>query len=141
MDWHTNRILGFFNPSVQPQGTLITAEVVHGGGVDINVTWRDEEGHIASRGWCKSSGWDMPKANIVKPSDRRNFEGFGIFVFSYVSCFQNRVIHLCECRSHTDYSHKVYLLHCFHPQPCFNTHSPNPFKASCIKIPLEVTIS
>jgi len=72
MNQYTHRILGFFNPGVQPRGTPITAELIHGGGVDINVTWRDEAGRVASRSWCKSSGWDLPNANVVRPSDGRN---------------------------------------------------------------------
>jgi len=59
----TRRILGDFYTSVQPRGTPITAEVVRGGTVGINVTWRDEEGRVASRSWSKSSGWDLPNTN------------------------------------------------------------------------------
>jgi hypothetical protein len=50
---------------VQPRGTPITAEVTYGGGlgVDINVTWRDSQGRVASSGWSKSSGWDLPNTS------------------------------------------------------------------------------
>ena len=73
MNRRTHRILGLFNTGVQPMGTPITAELVQGGGVDINVTWRDEEGRVAGKGWCKSSGWDLPNANSARrPSDGRN---------------------------------------------------------------------
>ena len=56
-------ILGDFAPGVQPKGTPITAEVVQGGDVDINVTWRDSQGRVASASWSKSSGWDLPDPN------------------------------------------------------------------------------
>jgi hypothetical protein len=51
---------GDFNPGVQPRGTPISAETVHGGGVDINVMWRDARGRVISRSWSKLSGWDQP---------------------------------------------------------------------------------
>lgn len=54
---------GDFDPGVQPRGTPITAESVYGGGVDINVLWRDSQGRVASGSWSKSSGWDLPKAS------------------------------------------------------------------------------
>jgi len=41
----------------------MTAEVVEGGDVDINVTWRDARGRVASGSWSKSSGWDLPNQN------------------------------------------------------------------------------
>ena len=63
MNRRTHRISGDFYTGVQPRGTPITAEVVHGGSVDINVTWSDEEGRVASRSWSKSSGWDLPNTN------------------------------------------------------------------------------
>ena len=55
--------LGDFKPGVQPRGTQITAEVVQDGDVDINVTWRDARGRVASASWSKSSGWDLPDPN------------------------------------------------------------------------------
>jgi len=67
-----NRIIGDFNPGVQPRGTPITAEVVHGGGVDVNVTWRDEEGRVVSRSWSKASGWDLPNPNGGRLLDGRD---------------------------------------------------------------------
>jgi len=63
MSRRAHKISGDFYTSVQPRGTPITAEVVHGGSVDINVTWRDEEGRVASKSWSKSSGWDLPNTN------------------------------------------------------------------------------
>jgi len=59
-------ILGGFNPGVQPRGTPITAEVVQGGDVDINVTWRDARGRVASASWSKSSGWDLSDPKGVR---------------------------------------------------------------------------
>lgn len=56
----TNHILGSFNPGVQPRGTPITAEVVRGGDVDINVMWRDARGRTVTGSWSKLSGWDLP---------------------------------------------------------------------------------
>jgi hypothetical protein len=65
--------LGGFNPGVQPRRTPITAEVVQGGDVDINVAWRDARGRFASASWSKSSGWDLPDPNGVKaPLDGRD---------------------------------------------------------------------
>jgi len=58
-------VLGDFSPGVQPRGTPISAEVVHGGNVDINVTWRDSHGSAMSSSWSTSSGWDVPNG----PSD------------------------------------------------------------------------
>ena len=55
----THPNLGNFNPGVQPRGTPITAEAVDGKDVDINVTWRDSRGRVASSSWSKSSGWDL----------------------------------------------------------------------------------
>ena len=55
-----NIVLGDFNPGIQPRGTPITAEAVHGGGVDINVTWRDAYGRAVRSSWSKSLGWDLP---------------------------------------------------------------------------------
>jgi len=66
-------VLGGFTPGVQPQGTPITAEVVQGGDVDINVTWRDARGRVASGSWSKSSGWDLPDTSSEKaPLDGRD---------------------------------------------------------------------
>ena len=59
----THRILGEFNPGVQPRKTPITAEIVHGGHVDVNVMWRDEQGRAVSTSWTEGSGWDLPNAN------------------------------------------------------------------------------
>jgi len=53
--------LGDFNPGIQTRGTPISAEVVHGGDVEINVLWRDARGHAVSSSWSSSSGWDRPK--------------------------------------------------------------------------------
>ncbi|KIM47266.1 hypothetical protein M413DRAFT_7801 [Hebeloma cylindrosporum] len=55
--------LGHFDAGVQPRGTPITAEVVHGGDVGINVIWRDALGRVASASWSKSSGWDVPNSD------------------------------------------------------------------------------
>jgi len=55
----THCIAGTFNPGMQPRGTPITAETVHGGDVDINVMWRDVHGRAVSSSWSKSSGWDL----------------------------------------------------------------------------------
>ncbi|KIM47250.1 hypothetical protein M413DRAFT_7795 [Hebeloma cylindrosporum] len=52
-------VLGGFNPGVQLRGTPITAEVVHGGGVDINVMWRDPQGRPVTSSWSKFWGWDL----------------------------------------------------------------------------------
>lgn len=54
-----DQISGDFNPGVQLRGTPITAEVVHGGHVDINVMWRDVQGHVVSSSWSKKWGWDL----------------------------------------------------------------------------------
>jgi len=59
----THPNLGSFNPGVQPRGTPITAEVIHGKDVDINVTWRDSRGRVASSSWSKLSGWDLPNTD------------------------------------------------------------------------------
>jgi len=56
---------------MQLRGTPITAEVVQGGDVDINVTWRDARGRFASGSWSKSSGWDLQNAN----SGREQLDG------------------------------------------------------------------
>ena len=53
--------IGDFNPGVQPRGTPISAEVIRGGDVEINVMWRDADGRPASSSWSESSGWDHPK--------------------------------------------------------------------------------
>ena len=56
-----NIVLDDFNPGeVQPRGTPITAEAVRGGGVDVNVTWRDAQGRAVSSSWSKLSGWSLP---------------------------------------------------------------------------------
>jgi len=57
-------ISGGFDPGVQLRGTPITAEVVHGGGVDINVMWRDPQGRAVTSSWSKSSGWDLPDSRM-----------------------------------------------------------------------------
>jgi hypothetical protein len=67
------RILGDFNPGEQPRGTRITAEAVHGGDVDITVSWRDEQGHLVSSSRSKTLGWDRPKrASECEPLDGRD---------------------------------------------------------------------
>ena len=53
--------LGDFNPGIQSRGTPISAEVVHGGDVEINVMWRDARGGTVSSSWSTSSGWDQAK--------------------------------------------------------------------------------
>jgi len=53
----SDQILGEFNPGVQIPGTPITAEVVHGGSVAINVIWRDVYGQVVSGSWSKTRGW------------------------------------------------------------------------------------
>lgn len=53
----SDQILGDFNPGVQLRGTPITAEIVHGGNVDINVMWRDVQGQVVSSSWSKTWGW------------------------------------------------------------------------------------
>jgi hypothetical protein len=53
----SDQILGDFNPGVQLRGTPITAEIVHGGNVDINVIWRDVQGQVVSSSWSKTWGW------------------------------------------------------------------------------------
>ena len=58
-----HRISGDFNPGVQPRGTPITAEVVHGGSVSINVIWRDAQGRAVTSSWSKSLGWYLPHSN------------------------------------------------------------------------------
>ena len=69
----TQHILGDFNPGVQPRGTHITAEVVHGGDVDITVSWRDKQGHIVSSSRSKTRGWDLPnRASEREPLDGRD---------------------------------------------------------------------
>jgi hypothetical protein len=60
-----------FNPGVQPRGTPISAEAVHGGDVEINVMWRDAHGRAVSSSWSKSSGWDLPNC----PNDRTELLG------------------------------------------------------------------
>ena len=75
----THRILGDFNPGVQPLGTPITAEVVHGGDVNINVIWRDARGHAVTSSWSKSSGWDLPNSNRLGGRASLNGREWGIF--------------------------------------------------------------
>jgi len=72
MNPHADRIAGNFNPGVQPRGTPITAEVVQGGDVDLNVTWRDARGRVASASWSKASGWDLPNPNSARRLDGRD---------------------------------------------------------------------
>jgi len=83
----TNHILGSFNPGVQPRGTPITAEVVHGGDVDINVMWRDARGRTVTGSWSKSSGWDLP-INGSLPLDGQDWGIFAVdcFPFFYFGC-------------------------------------------------------
>lgn len=67
------RILGEFNPGEQPLGTCITAEAVHGGDVDIIVSWKDGHGHLVSSSRSKTLGWDRPKrARECEPLDGRD---------------------------------------------------------------------
>jgi len=51
---------------VYPRGTPISAEVVHGGDVEINVMSRDAHARAVSRSWSTSSGWDLPN----RPNNR-----------------------------------------------------------------------
>ena len=67
-----HRTSGDFNPGVQPCGTSITAEVVHGGVMDINVMWRDAQGYIMSRSWSRSSGWNLANPNGERAPDGRD---------------------------------------------------------------------
>lgn len=60
----THHILGSFNAGMQPHGTPITAEVVHGGDVVVNVTWRNAQGRLMSSSWSKASGWDLPNGEV-----------------------------------------------------------------------------
>ena len=64
--------LGDFDSGIQSRGTPITAEVVHGGDVDINVTWRDARGRFAGDSWSKSSGWDLRNTNVGAALDGRD---------------------------------------------------------------------
>ena len=82
----THRVLGDFNPGVQPRGTPITAEVVHGGDVDINVTWRDARGHFAGDSWSRSSGWESSTHGGGAPLDGRDWRTFEIKL-----CFRIKV--------------------------------------------------
>jgi hypothetical protein len=59
----SNPLSGDFNSGVQPRGTSISAEVIHGGDVDINVIWRDARGRAVTSSWSKSSGWDLTSPN------------------------------------------------------------------------------
>jgi NADPH-dependent 7-cyano-7-deazaguanine reductase QueF len=68
----THRILGDFNPGVQPRGTPITAEVVDGGDVNINVIWRDAQGRAVTSSWSKSLGWDSNRDGGRAPLDGRD---------------------------------------------------------------------
>ena len=66
-------IPGDFNPGVQPRGTSINVEVIHGGDVDINVIWRDAQGRAVTSSWSKASGWDLPSPPDEKaPRDGRD---------------------------------------------------------------------
>ncbi|KIM36574.1 hypothetical protein M413DRAFT_289231 [Hebeloma cylindrosporum] len=56
-------VIGDFNPGVQPRGTPISAEVIQGGDVDINVIWRDSRGRAMASSWSKSLGWDILSPN------------------------------------------------------------------------------
>ena len=56
-----DHIVGGFEP-----GTPITADVVYGGQVDINVTWRDAQGCAMSGSWSKASGWDLPRSEAQR---------------------------------------------------------------------------
>ena len=62
----THRTSGDFNPGVQPRGTPITAKVVHGGIMDINVMWRDAQGCVIVGSWSRSSGWNLANPNDGK---------------------------------------------------------------------------
>ena len=52
-------VLGKFNAGVQPHGTPISVEVVHEGGVELNVIWRDARGRVVGSSWSKLLGWDL----------------------------------------------------------------------------------
>ncbi|KIM47268.1 hypothetical protein M413DRAFT_440729 [Hebeloma cylindrosporum] len=54
---------GDFHPGVQPRGTPITAEVVLGGDVYLNVMWRNSQGRAVVSSWSAASGWEMPNSN------------------------------------------------------------------------------
>jgi len=62
----THRTSGDFNPGVQLCGTPITAQVVHGGIMKINVMWIDAQGCVIVGSWSKSSGWDLANPNSGK---------------------------------------------------------------------------
>ena len=73
----THRILGDFSPGKQPHVTHIAAEVVHGGDVDIIVSWRDEQGRPVSSSHSKTRGWDLPKrASEHEHLDGRDWDMF-----------------------------------------------------------------
>ena len=63
----SDQITGDFNPGVQPRATPITAEVVQGGDMDINVMWRGVQGHVVSVSWSKTWGWS-PSNHDVQPA-------------------------------------------------------------------------
>jgi len=65
-----DHILGGFEPGRQPSRTPITADVVYGGQVDINVTWRDAQGCAMSGSWSKASGWDLPSSEAQRGDGR-----------------------------------------------------------------------
>jgi len=66
----THYILGTFNAGMQPRGTPITAEVVHGIDVVVNVTWRNAQGRVMTSSWSKTSGWDLPIGEVQRGDGR-----------------------------------------------------------------------
>ena len=96
----THLILDGFNPGMQPRGTPITAEVVQGGDVDINVIWRDAQGRVASSSWSKSSGWDLPDSDGGRaPEDGRGWGHYYCLAYialGSISSAQVLVLSLCS---------------------------------------------
>ena len=56
-------IAGFLDSGIQPRGTPITAETVHGSEFRLNVAWRDERGRILSATLSRLSGWRLHLSN------------------------------------------------------------------------------
>ena len=70
VDRRRSIIVGGFHPGRQPSRTTITADVVSGGEVDINVTWRDAQGCAVSSSWSKTSGWNHPSSEAQRGDGR-----------------------------------------------------------------------
>jgi hypothetical protein len=78
-------VLDNFNPGIQPLGTPISAEVVKGGGVELNVMWRDAQGRVVSSSWSGSSGWDLPNC----PKDgKKLLDGSARSVYIALLCYK-----------------------------------------------------